>query len=376
MGRHLVLVGGGHAHAGILLSMSQLTGGGHHVTLINPTKRHYYSGMGPGVLGGYYTPDQISFPVQDIVTAGGGEFIEDKIVGIDAQAKTVALASGDSVAYDVLSLNVGSGIPIVGDSAYGVEQSVYPVKPIWNLWAAREDIARRLEQGDVRVVVVGGGPAALEVAGNAKAVTCGGRTSEVMVMAGRKFLRNVPSKVRKLALDSFWKRGIIVDETGYVERVAPGLVATENQREITADVILSAMGVRPPSLLQESGVRVGPDGGLLVNEFLQSVDHPDIFGGGDCIHFAPQPLDKVGVYAVRQHPVLINNLAAQLEGRDLQAFDTGGKYLLVYNLGDGTGIFSKWGLAFGGKAAFRLKDYIDRKFMKLFIRNVTFSYGR
>ena len=57
---------------------------------------------------------------------------------------------------------------------------------------------------------------------------------------------------------------------------------------------------------------LGPDGGLRVNEYLQSVDHPEVFGGGDCIYFEDRPMDKVGVYAVRENPVLYHNLKAAL----------------------------------------------------------------
>ena len=71
------------------------------------------------------------------------------------------------------------------------------------------------------------------------------------------------------------------------------------------------------------------------------MDYPHIFGGGDCISFQPQPLAKVGVYAVRQNPILFHNLSAALEGQKLVPFDPGGAYLLIFNLGDGKGIFWK-----------------------------------
>ena len=71
------------------------------------------------------------------------------------------------------------------------------------------------------------------------------------------------------------------------------------------------------------------------------MDHPEIFGGGDCIYFQDQPMDKVGVYAVRENPVLLHNLMASLDGDALEAFDPGRDYLLIFNLGDGTGIFRK-----------------------------------
>ncbi|BBD09426.1 NAD(P)/FAD-dependent oxidoreductase [Desulfovibrio ferrophilus] len=362
---NLVLIGGGHAHAGVLFDIGKIVEQGHKVTLINPTPQHYYSGMGPGVLGGAYSPKEIRFPVKAMVTARGGTFIEDRMVSVDANTRTVHLASGDSVNYDVLSFNAGSVIPTPEDSA---EQSkdVFTVKPIQNLWIGRERIEELLAKGPVRVAVVGGGPAALEVAGNARSVRVDNRIPEVTVFAGKKFLRNLPERIRGMVLGNFAKRGIKVLESGYAQKTETGKVILQSGEEHETDVIFLALGVRPPTLFADSNLPTGPDGGLTVNRSLQCVDHPEIFGGGDCIHFADQPLDKVGVYAVRQHPVLVHNLAAQLEGRELIPFDTGGKYLLVFNLGDGTGIFVKWGLVFGGKPAFWIKDYIDRKFMSLF----------
>jgi NADH dehydrogenase FAD-containing subunit len=127
-----------------------------------------------------------------------------------------------------------------------------------------------------------------------------------------------------------------------------------------------AVGVKPSSLFRDSGIPTGADGGLLVNRFLQSMAHPEIFGGGDCICFAPRPLAKVGVYAVRQNPVLLQNLRSALGGGDLLAFTPQKSYLLAFNMGDGTAIVRWQGVVFDGRPGFALKDYLDRRFMKMF----------
>jgi NADH dehydrogenase FAD-containing subunit len=172
----------------------------------------------------------------------------------------------------------------------------------------------------------------------------------------------VQSLVRKVLV----RKGIEIIDKGYVTKVAGGEIVVENDTKYTADIIFPAIGVLPSKIFSDSGLDVGPDGGLKVNSFLQSPGHPEIFGGGDCIYFADQPLDKVGVYAVRQNLVLYNNLMAALEGRPLESFSPGGDYLLIYNLGDGEGVLSKWSFTFSGKLAFIIKDYIDRKFIKAF----------
>ena len=173
-----------------------------------------------------------------------------------------------------------------------------------------------------------------------------------------------PDRVRYKAIDSLKARGIDIIEHCAVKEIHPDRVELESLHKYDADVIFVATGVNPSAVIRKSGLSAGPDGGLLVNRYLQSIDYPEIFGGGDCIYFQEQPLDKVGVYAVRQNPVLLHNLMASLDGEKLQPFDPGGDYLLIFNLGDNTGIFRKKCLLFGGHLAFVIKDYIDRKFMK------------
>ena len=137
-------------------------------------------------------------------------------------------------------------------------------------------------------------------------------------------------------------------------------------RQLPFDVALLALGVKPAPLFADSGLATGADGGMLVNEYLHAVDHPHLFGGGDCISFQPRPLDKVGVYAVRQNPILFHNLLASLEGQSLRPFQPQDDYLLIFNLGNGKGIFWRKKWVWHGRLAFVLKNYIDRKFMRKF----------
>ncbi len=366
MSKRLVLAGAGHAHLTILARLAEISGQGHQVTVVGPAPRHYYSGMGPGMLGGAYAPREISFPVRRMTQEQGGRFIQGHVESFDPHQRLLRLADGRELPYDVVSFNTGSRIPdqmVAKGSRY-----VYPVKPIENLLAARRRIAELGTKGPVRVAVVGGGPAALEVAGNAWAAgqEAGGQGCQVSVYAGRRFLPGLHPKVARIARQTFMQRGIEIMEGAYVEQVAEGKVTLADGRGFEHDLVFLATGVRPRPIFAASGVPVGDDGGLRVNRFLQSVAFAEVFGGGDCIWFSERPLDKVGVYAVRQNPILFSNVLAKLEDRDLTPFDPGGPYLLIFNLGGGQGILVKWGLVFGGGLAFKIKDYIDRRFIRTF----------
>jgi len=100
---------------------------------------------------------------------------------------------------------------------------------------------------------------------------------------------------------------------------------------------------------------------------LQVVGHPDLFAVGDCASSDAWPwMKKAGVYAVRQGPVLDANLRALLTGRPLRAYRPQRDFLTLLNLGERRALGSKWGFAVEGGWVFRLKDRIDRGFMRRF----------
>jgi NADH dehydrogenase FAD-containing subunit len=186
----------------------------------------------------------------------------------------------------------------------------------------------------------------------------------ITVFASKNIMSRFPKKVREKAVKSLTRRGINLLEHSYVREIKPRQVILDSGKVYHMDAVFLALGINPSPIFQKSGLPTGPDGGLLVNKYLQCTDYPEVFGGGDCIYFKDQPLDKVGVYAVRQNPVLFQNLLASLEGSSLTPFNPGGDYMLVFNMGDGTGILRKKWIVFGGRPAFIIKDYIDRKFIK------------
>ncbi|MFZ5450153.1 MAG: NAD(P)/FAD-dependent oxidoreductase [Thermodesulfobacteriota bacterium] len=366
MAKHLVLVGGGHAHLTCLKMLKNIVDQGHRVTLISPAEYHYYSGMGPGMLAGTYSPQEIRFNVRRMAESAGGEFVLGTVVRIDCQSRVLDLATGQKIEFDVVSLNTGSSIPM--DTVRVVSQeNVFPVKPIDNLLKAQKLILSLLGSEKLRILVVGGGPAGLELAGNAwRLVHNHGGASRITLLAGKRLMTNFPDKVRHLALKSLLARQIEVIEGVHLSTLESGYALLDEGRQIPFDVALLALGVKPASLFSDSGMATGSDGGMLVNKYLHAVDHPGIFGGGDCISFQDRPLDKVGVYAVRQNPILYHNLLASLNGQNLIPFHPQSDYLLIFNLGDGRGIFRRRNWVWNGRLAFYLKDYIDRKFMKKF----------
>jgi len=332
MSKHLVLVGGGHAHLTIMLNLADYAKRGHRVTLISPSPYHYYSGMGPGLLAGIYQPREVRFHVKKMVEARGAEFVESKVERIDAQYRILYLADGGSIGYDVASFNTGSRVPMEEIASSG--DTVIPVKPISNLYNASLAIIRLAAAKHLDIVVVGGGPAGVEISANVwRLVRNADARANIFLAGGGQILSGFPEKARRLVMESLAARSIDVVEGVRVESLMDQQAVLSDGRRLQYDFAFIAAGIAPSEIFQASGLPTGPDGGLLVNDYLQSVAHPELFGGGDCIALRGHSLAKVGVHVVRQNPLLKHNLLVALEGGRMKTFRPNDNYMLILNLG-------------------------------------------
>jgi NADH dehydrogenase FAD-containing subunit len=364
--KKMVLVGGGHVHLLSLKSADQFIRAGADVTLIGPDRFHYYSGMGPGMISRIYQPEQVRFDVQSMVESRGGVFIKDKVASLDPANRTLTLQGGETIPYDLVSFNIGSYVPM--DRIPGAEGEGFPVKPIQNLELAREAILEKSRSGAPKVLIIGGGPAGVELAGNIWRLSRNADAqAEITLTSSRdRILPNLPEKASRLAQQSLSGRGIQILSDFRVASMENGLARSTSGQEAAYDVAILTIGIMPQRIFADSGVETSEDGALLVNDYLQSTSYPDIFGAGDCIQIKGRRLDRVGVYAVREAPILFGNLLATLEGRRLTAFRPQERYLLIFNLGDGSGLLVRGSWIWKGGLAFTFKNYLDTSFMAKF----------
>lgn len=360
--KQLVLVGAGHAHLYSLARLEMLVRTTEKLTVIS-TSPFWYSGMGPGLLSEQYKSDDASVDVRSMVEDRGGRFIEAMVTSIKPNDHYVETSSGEIIPYDVLSLNIGSevsGIPV--DTA---EAPMFKVKPVSLFLDMRNRILDFGSERTINIIVVGGGPSGCETAANAVALCLNhGLKYSIRLFSGKSgIIQNFPAAARSFLEDWFRKNGVSVQTGRLVSGVEGSTVVFDDNSREECDIVIAALGVHPPKLVDLSGISADENGAMLVDHNLQSISHPGVFGGGDCIRFEPYPLARVGVYAVRQGPVLFANILASLSGGQLREFKPQKQFIQILNLGDGNGLLVRGKFVMSSRFAFLFKKWLDLRFM-------------
>lgn len=224
-----------------------------------------------------YTDDQIDL------------FLGTRAVSIDRASKKVATDDGDLFGYEKLILATGSRPKMLPVLPYDDE--------LVRSLRTKEDaavIAGRLRPGAL-VVIVGAGFIGLEVA---SAALARGAKPVVIDVADRVLGRVLPQVISDHIAQAHRKAGVellLGASLGEAKRKADKIEIGVSDRTLSADLVISGVGVTPNIELAEAAGLVVDDG-VVVTQTGQTSD-PDIFGAGE----------------VARHPVALSDEVLRLE---------------------------------------------------------------
>lgn len=363
----LVLLGGGHAHVQVVRAFAASVPRDATVTLVSPSRHAVYSGMLPGVIAGHYRIEQARIDLVASCRNARVTFIEDRACGIDPQSRCVALASGKRLNYDLLSIDTGSTTPVA--DIPGADLHAVPVKPVDGFLAAVERIIDRARRGELRsVAVIGGGPAGFEVTlaldHRLRSITAGAYPVQVHLYADSpSVLPSLPASARRRGERILVCRHVVLHSGSRVTEIDADGIRLAQGRHDAQDAVFLATGAMPARMFRSCGLRTDEHGFIAVGRTLQSVSHPDVFASGDAAAMVDDPRPKAGVFAVRQGPVLADNLRRALQLQPLRDFVPQREFLVLLGTGTRHAIAVRNGWSMQGRWAWHWKDWIDRRFM-------------
>lgn len=365
---HLVLAGGGHAHALLLrrwLMRPRLRPAHTLITLVSRQSTAQYSGTLPALVAGLMAPEGGAIDLLRLCGLAGVGFLRAEIVGLDSLARELRLQGRPPLRFDRLSLDVGAVTAGVGPQSSvckpvapethdpqpndAFTMGGLPVKPLEPFLAWLASLAPASE-----VRIRGGGAAAVELALALRARGLGPR-----LLLRHQELSLGSASANRLGERLLAEAGIPLERT--VQPQAP------------AD--LACTGSRAPAWLAAAGLPVeAATGRVLTGASLQVLDHPNLYAVGDCGLIATAPRPASGVWAVRAVPVLATNLQRSLEQPERPLRRWRPQRLALQLLGDGgwspqgPRAVAFWGpLVLGpSRWLWRWKHHLDQRFLEDF----------
>ena len=357
--KHLLMLGGGHAHVHVLKALAEQALPAARVTVVSPFARQMYSGMVPGLLAGHYSVDDCVIPLPPLIEAARARFVLASAIALDASRRCVRLSNGDELSYDVLSIDTGPVMLL--DALPGAAEHGWPVRPIEHF---NERWQRRLQGPGAHpgcVVVVGGGAAGVELA-MALQFRLGQAVPVSLVTGGGPPLAGHPAPLQGRALRALRRCGVTVLEDSCTRIAADHLMLGRGTR-VACDLPVLALGAGAAPWLAASGLQCDERGFVATGPCLQSVSHPEVFAAGDVASRLDAPHPRSGVYAVRAGPPLALNLRRFVAGGALQPYQPQRRSLALLACGEQRAI-AAWGRwAIEGDWVWTWKDHIDRSFM-------------
>jgi selenide,water dikinase len=362
--RRLVLVGAGLANLHVLRSWCRRPVAGVELTVVSPEASVYYSGMVPGLLHGAYEPDALRIDLAAITRDAGARLVVEPAQRLDSAAHELT-AGGERIAYDVCSVDVGSGLGAAG--VPGVAEHAFSLRPMSGALALRAHLdGLAASSRPFSVVVVGAGPAGVEMAMaiHRRLAAAQVRATVTLTDAARALLPAAPAVLREQVAALFTSRGIATALGARATEVRSGSVWLSSGAVLPSDVTVWVTGSAASPFLAATDLARDADGYLRVDRSLRVTGTPDVYAAGDCATLdGGPPLPHSGVTAVRQGPVLLRNLRAALGAGRPARFHPQARALALLDTADGRAIALWGGVHTHSRWAWWLKRGIDRRFV-------------
>jgi NADH dehydrogenase len=308
------------------------------VTIVDQHNYHLFQPLLYQLATGMLEPADIASPVRGIFHSRSGVNVQmGEVTGVDFDGRRVLIEGDEPLAYDYLILAAGASVATFGIP--GVEEYGFPLKSLAHSVRLRSHLLRQFElaeidpslvdEGALTVVVVGGGPTGVEMAGSTVELFHHvlkhdfpelevGRSRVILLEATDHLLPPFHPESRKHAVETLEKRGVEVMTGQAMDRVTPNEVTLKDGTVIKTRTLVWAAGVRVCPLADALGIEQTRGGRVVVGDDLSLPGHPEVYVVGDMAASTQEQgglLPQVAQVAIQGAKYAGKQVKARIEGR-------------------------------------------------------------
>lgn len=351
--RQWVLLGAGPAHVQLLQALAAHPLAGVQITLVCPHASQWLPARVPGFVAGHYSAEDCQWSLEPLVQRSGVQWLRASVQALDASARTVRLDDGRTLQFDWMSINV-PGVhnrELMEQNLPGAREHALFVHPLPALCALWPQVHAMAEKRPLRFTVVGAGATGVELA-------CAlqhrlPKASVTLLSGGHPPGQGHPPAVQQRLLQALKQHKITT-----LQDRALGMTATSVQlgcgAELASDVTVMATQKQVPQWIVDSGLALGSNGRMAVDDFQRSTSHSWVFATGDLCGMPPN--EEGGLS-------LIHSMTATLAGQALVASSPQPAGWQVISLGRRTAVATWRGFTAQGAWVWRLKAWQERRWL-------------
>ena len=297
---HVVVIGGGF---GGLTFCQQFNHPRARITIVDKHNHHLFQPLLYQVATAGLSAPEIAQPIRSILSQREDiTVLMDEASDLNLAAKEITLRTR-TLHYDYLVLGLGGCTSYFGHPEWG--QFAPGLKSLEDAMRIRREVLLAFEHAEtasdaderqrlMTIVVVGGGPTGVELAGAfaelAKQVLrkdfrhIDPATAQIILIeASPRILSNMDDDLQISATEQLEKLGVQIRTNVKVANIAEGRVELTTGEVIRAANILWAAGVAASPLTKKLGVELDRAGRVKVNPDCSVPGHPEVFAVGDMV---------------------------------------------------------------------------------------------
>lgn len=341
--KRVVIVGGGFA--GLSFCQQLANNSFYEVTLIDKNNYNYFTPLLYQVATSFLEPSSISYPFRKIFRGKNLNFRMATLLKVNPEANTVSLVDGSEVGYDILVFAAGSRTNFFGSES--IRRNAISLKGIDDALYMRDELIKTLETASLEndpllkkklltIVIAGGGPTGVEVAGmlaemkeNMLSDDYPGLEKDLVqiyvIDAAPYLLAPMSEKTHQAAYKTLVRMGVHVKLNTRVILYENDKVYLSTGGIIEAKTLLWAAGVIANTFEGIADSSVGKDSRMITDQYNRILGYDNMYAIGDIsVQFTdsdyPAGHPQIAQPAIQQGKALAKNLLLLAKGKPMKPF--------------------------------------------------------